>query len=67
MVFFNISESQNSEFWVFWGKKKKQNQRTALSGWFHKPQGPCGFHERTNEQQFCGWLFEFFKFLKNHD
>lgn len=49
-----------------WGKKK-QNQRTALSGWFHKPQGPCGFHERTNEQQFCGWLFEFFKFLENHD
>jgi hypothetical protein len=66
MVFFNISESQNSSSGFLQGKKK-QNQRTALSGWFHKPQGPCSFHERTNEEQFCGWLFEFFKFLKNHD
>lgn len=61
-----ISQNHKTVSSEFLGEKKSRTKELLfLVGFINLKDS--GFHERTNEQQFCGWLFEFFKFLKNND
>jgi hypothetical protein len=61
--FFNISESENQQFWgsFFFD----QNQKNHWLWLFEKPQRTRSFHERTSIEPVVLWVvIPFFKFLE---